>query len=493
MKTYKYLLLAFVCLGLTAVMAPSLRAQNPTGEGASASASDVSHRLDELQKQMENIQAEIAALKKQTGKSTSAAPPAPAPAVATTALGPIAGSLASGTPPALPQELAPAAPATAAPASPAAPASTGPSMATILGPLSVTGFVDGYYSYNFEHPHVAAPSVLPGNPSTQLSGLRGFDAPYSQLSLNAVELILDKPPDGNNSRIGYHVAFGAGNGLNVVGTTEPGGLGFAQYLKEAYGSYLAPVGKGLEIDFGKFVTQHGAEVIESKDNWNYSRSLLFNYAIPFYHFGLRAKYTFSDKYNFTAYLVNGWNNIVDNNTGKTVGLQFVWNPNKKVSYTQNYMVGPEEANNNKNIRQLWDTELTYAPTSKLSFMGNFDYGRGDRFLTYTNPVWWSGAAAYVRYQFNDSYALSTRYEYYDDPYGFTLFVNPTSLVAPVPQHVHEVTETLERKIHGNFITRLEYRRDMASQPTLFKGTTPVRNQDTVAAGLIYTFDLKELK
>ena len=38
-------------------------------------------------------------------------------------------------------------------------------------------------------------------------------------------------------------------------------------------------------DIGKFVTSAGAEVIESKDNWNYSRSLLFAWAIPYYHFG----------------------------------------------------------------------------------------------------------------------------------------------------------------------------------------------------------------
>ncbi|HEV2350251.1 MAG TPA: outer membrane beta-barrel protein, partial [Terriglobia bacterium] len=207
-----------------------------------------------------------------------------------------------------------------------------------------------------------------------------------------------------------------------------------------------------------------------------------------YHFGLRAKYVFNDKYNFTAYLVNGWNNIVDNNTGKTAGFQFGWNPNKKWAFVQNYMVGPEEANNNKNIRQLWDTELTYTATSKLSFMGNFDYGRGDRIPTWANPVWWSGVAAYVKYQFNPDYALATRYEYYDDPSGFT-----TGFTGFTPQHINEVTETFERKIHSNFITRLEYRRDMASQNTLFKGTTPVNYQDTLAVGLIYLFDLKELK
>jgi hypothetical protein len=343
--------------------------------------------------------------------------------------------------------------------------------------------VDGYYGYDFEHPQATAPSVLPGNPSTGLAGLRAFDSPQNQFALNMIELNLDKPPDATNSRIGYHVGLAYGNAVNVVNSTDPGGLGFGQYLKEAYGSYLAPIGKGLQIDFGKFVTQHGAEVIESKDNWNYSRSLLFTYAIPFYHFGLRAKYVFNDKYQVSAYLVNGWNNIVDNNTGKTLGLQFGWNPNKKWSLVQNYMVGPEESNNNSNIRQLWDTELTYSPTSKLSLMVNYDYGRGDRMKAFVNPVWWTGVAGYLKYQFNDKWAYATRYEYYNDRFGFT---------TGTAQHVNEFTETFERKVASSLITRLEYRRDMSNQPSLFKGTTPVDHEDTLSAGLIYTFDLKEL-
>src|SRR5208337_5200496 len=97
-------------------------------------------------------------------------------------------------------------------------------------------------------------------------GTAGLDSPQNQFALDVIELILDKPPDAANSRIGYHIALGYGNAMNVVNSAEPGELAFGQYLKEAYGSYLAPVGKGLQIDFGKFVTPAGAEVIESKDD-----------------------------------------------------------------------------------------------------------------------------------------------------------------------------------------------------------------------------------
>ena len=454
-------------------------AAGPTAAPAAAPSPqdrDLSQRVQDLEKEIDHLQSELAAVKKQLPEpSTPAAAATASPAPEAQAPGTAAQGSAAAAPPvsALAQGGAPAAPAA-------------PTLASLLGPMNITGFVDGYYNYNFDHPHTAGCPIgtAPSGFDTPCSSFRAFDGPSQQLALNMIELILDKAPDASNSRLGYHLAFGFGNAMNVVNATDPGGLGFAQYIKEGYVSYLAPVGKGLQFDFGKFVTPNGAEVIESKDNWNYSRGLLFTYAIPFYHFGLRTKYVFNDKYNVAGYVVNGWNNIIDNNTGKTYGLSFGWNPNKKVSVTQNYMAGPEENNNNKNIRQLIDTVVTYSPTSKLSLMWNYDYGRGDRLPTFVNPVYWTGIAGYVKYTFNEKYALATRYEFLDDHNGFT---------TGTPQDFNEFTETFERKIAGNLITRLEYRHDMSNQPSFVKGSAPVKSQNTALAGIIYTFDVKELK
>jgi hypothetical protein len=359
-------------------------------------------------------------------------------------------------------------------------ASTSPSLASLLGPTSLSGFVDVYYSQNFN------------NPATQTNSLRFFDGATNQFGLNLVELVVDKTPEVSNSRTGYHVALGFGQAMNAVNGSDHAGLSFDQYLKEAYFSYLAPAGKGLQIDVGKFVTPHGAEVIETKDNWNYSRGILFSYAIPYYHLGMRAKYAFSEKYSISGFLVNGWNNVVDNNTGKTYGIGFGWNPNKKFGIVQNYMAGPEENGLNHIVRQLSDTVITYSPTSKLSFMVNGDYGRGDRVVidpatnTFSPPVFWTGVAGYVRYALPGSSAIATRYEYYDDHDGFT-----TGTL--VPTHFHEVTATFERIMAHHIISRFEFRRDMSNQPVFLKGTTPVFDQNTLTAGLVFTFDSREAK
>ncbi|MGB9105528.1 MAG: porin [Terriglobales bacterium] len=419
---------------LTVVAAPmTMKAQTDVPEEKSA---ELMQQFRDLQKEVVSLRAEVAALKQQKS-APAAATETPAPPPQTAAV-----STAS------------------------------PSAAALLGGASFSGFVDTYYGYNFNQP------------KSQTNTLRSFDGPSNQFALNLIELNLDKPPDPTNSRLGYHIGLGFGQAMNVVNSTDPAGLGFAQYLKEAYISYLAPVGKGLQMDIGKFVTPHGAEVIETKDDFNYSRGLLFSYAIPYYHYGLRAKYSFNDKYSVTGFVVNGWNDIYDNNTGKTYGVTFGWNPTKKISIAQGYMFGPEMAGTNAHWRQLSDTVVTYSPTGKLTTMLNFDYGRGDRVTGIPTPVFWTGIAGYVKYAFNDLYAVATRYEYYDDHDGFT---------TGTAQHPNEFTGTFQRIVAHHLITRLEFRRDFSNRPVFTKGTTPVMGQNTMAAGLVYSFDSRETK
>ena len=145
-------------------------------------------------------------------------------------------------------------------------------------------------------------------------------------------------------------------------------------------------------------------MIETKDNWNYSRGLLFTYAIPFYHFGLRAKYAFNDKFALTGYLVNGWNNIVDNNTGKT--LRHESSPGRPTrSGTSRKIIWPG--------RRDCQTQLQLAATvgycgdllrPRASFLdGQLRLRRGDDFdpAAATRVVTWTGVAGYVRYAFNE--------------------------------------------------------------------------------------------
>src|SRR5258708_30930324 len=267
-----------ICAMSLGIISGSVSQVFAQADPAPQSSPDLSGRIDSLEKQLADLKSELAAQK------AAAAPPAPAPAEA---------AVATTTPP-------------------AAPAPTG--LAGLLGPTTLSGFVDVYYGYNSNQP------------AGRTTALRNFDINSGQFGLNMIELIADKATS-TDSRVGYHVALGFGQAMNLVNSTEfaspnvpttpVGGppaseTNFAQYLKEGYIEYLAPAGKGLTVDFGKFVTNAGAEVIETKDNWNYSRGLLFSWAIPYFHYGVRAKYAFNGKVTLTGFLLNGWYNGGEN-------------------------------------------------------------------------------------------------------------------------------------------------------------------------------------
>src|SRR5437867_11314777 len=241
---------------------------------------------------------------------------------------------------------------------------------------TVSGFVDGYYGYNFN------------TPGTRKAGPeRTFDVNHNSLSLNLAELSLEKKPT-SDSRGGFRLDLDFGPTQDIVNATDTSGPHIFRNLGQAYLSYQADVGKGLQIDAGKFVTPLGFEVIKTKNDWNYSRSLLFSLAIPFYHMGVRATYNVNDKLALAGFVVNGWNNAVADIDKKTVIGQVIVKPIPALGLTETYIGGPQLPNT-QDWRHVSDTVATYNVTSKLSLAGNYDYGH-DKESSAT--VRWQGEA-----------------------------------------------------------------------------------------------------
>jgi hypothetical protein len=175
-----------------------------------------------------------------------------------------------------------------------------------LGEINFSGLIDGYYSLNFNHP------------ASQTNQLRNFDVKANQFSLNMAKVTLEHAAEP----VGFRLDLGFGRAFEMVHSAEQAPSVFRN-IEQAYISYKPAGGKGLQIDFGKHVTMAGAEVIETSSNWNYSRSLLFAWAIPYYHFGLRTSMPVGKHFTAGFHLVNGWNNVEDNNSGKTIVQQLL--------------------------------------------------------------------------------------------------------------------------------------------------------------------------
>ena len=365
-------------------------------------------------------------------------------------------------------------PAPADPQAPAAAPADNPVLAFFKN-TELSGFVDTYYSYNFNTPSTPCSTTAGG--VAVFNCLRAFDVSHNAFSLALVELALEKKPT-TDSRGGYRIDLDYGQTANIVAGFEPGGAPSTtiyQNIQQAYVSYLAPAGKGsLQFDFGKFVTPIGNEVIESKDNWNYSRGLLFTFAIPLYHQGLRVAYSPDDKNTITGFLVNGWNNSVENNTGKTVGLQYIGKPTGAFTVVANYMGGPELPADNKDWRNLFDLVASYAVDPKVTVAANYDIGK-------ELDAKWQGIAAYLKYQANAWFAVVPRYEFFNDKDGWAL----------IGQNVQSFTLTTEFKHKDGVVMRIEYRGDFGQNPLFLKNSAElVKSQNTISASWVYAFSSK---
>ncbi len=336
--------------------------------------------------------------------------------------------------------------------------------------LGMSIYLQGGYTYNFR------------NPDSQENDLRLFDHKANSFTLDLAELqfMKDAPIGG----MGYKLKVSAGEtakyihslGLGIEDGQAPADTE-AFDLTEAYIQYNAPLGKGLKFTFGKFATYIGAEVIEARDNPNYSRSFLFNYAIPFTHTGLSMAYPFSEAVSTSLYIVNGWDKAVANNTGKTGGFSFAWTPIEQLAMNFNFMYGPEQKNNDSNNRFLFDWVGTIKPIKNLSLILNTDYGteQKDPNAGGVDSKWY-GAAEIVKYDFSDWFSLALRGEYFDDPNGAR-----TGTV----QALKEITFTTEFRIAKGLILRPEYRHDWSDQNSFNGGKD--KNQDTIALGVMYTW------
>ncbi|MBI1909568.1 MAG: porin [Deltaproteobacteria bacterium] len=338
----------------------------------------------------------------------------------------------------------------------------------------VSGSADVNYNYNFNRP-VTTSSVAPA-----INGYRVFDANANTFNVGLVELAIENSP---TDWVTFRTDLDFGHD---VAAFHAAGLGTTEFfdLQQAYIALKADVGNGLTVKVGKFVTLHGAEVIEAASNNNVSRGLLFNYAIPFTHTGIVASYPFADWISLDLGIVNGWNNVVDNNSGKSAHGMLTIKPFDKFTFTLGGTVGPETAGKNSPIRTLIDAIATYALNPKWTFTLNYNLGR-DGGLGGTNGLAdWQGVAGYVHWKPMDRFGLTLRGEFYKDDVG-TLGV-PTGAVAS--SKLYEGTLTSHLYLTDGLDLRFEFRHDQGDQTSFLTGSGSSKKfQDTVASQLIYSF------
>ncbi|MGH7147174.1 MAG: outer membrane beta-barrel protein [Nitrospiraceae bacterium] len=419
-----------------------------------------------------------------------------------------------------------------------APAADAPSMWKTLG-FQFSGAVEASYTQNFN------------NPSTNVNSLRIFDTQANSFVPQVAQFMVERPAAAGSAtdRIGFRarVNYGAQSRFSRARTNyQPGTDNTELDVHELYGEYIVPVGNGLKIQFGKINTLIGLEVINSWENPNFSRSWTFGLAQAFTETGIRFTYPIASWATAAVGLVNGWDNIEDNNRGKTVTWNLNLTPTEVFGIIFYGSYGAEQSNGNAGggnaaaggcvsagltvggtgcdptaKRTVVGSLITIKPTASDTLIIEPYYGNEANASTISSSqnARWNAILAYYTHDFNDqtqpnALSLRIRGELFEDAGGARTCVggvnfNGGANVCAPPnvgggfgpfgtlfnfatgvgqrQTLWEGTVTLQWKPAPSLITRAEFRYDKSDQNVFQRGPDATNNQQTLGFSVNYLF------
>jgi hypothetical protein len=263
--------------------------------------------------------------------------------------------------------------------------------------VSFGGFVDGYYAYDFGRP-------------------ANFDRPFTtqavrhdefNVNLAWVEVKVSGP------RVRGRLGLQAGTSVQsnyggepAIGTVS--GPSLSRSIQEAVAGYqIIP---NLWVDGGIFLSHIGMENWTSRDNLTYTRSLSFDFT-PAYESGVKLTWQATPKLSALITVVNGWQNISENNHDKAVGARLDYARSSSTTFSYYNFVGNEASSSR--LRIFNGVGFRSGLTSAFTLQGNFDYGSQQQAVTGSDS-WWS-ANLIGKLQVTPVVGISGRAERYQDP------------------------------------------------------------------------------
>ncbi|MBC7658816.1 MAG: porin [Chitinophagaceae bacterium] len=361
-------------------------------------------------------------------------------------------------------------------------------MAQAASEESITGYLDTYYEYNFNHPlprHASVPVTTDPNSATYKgftqggTQLRNFDVQDNQFTLASAEITYKRTIEN----LSLKVDLDTGDNTDMMHSSSSGVDETSKHIGQAIVSYTPSSLKSLTFNFGKMLSHIGWEGAKAKDNWNYSRSLLYAFAGPYWHNGLNLSWTaVQDVFVANFYIYNGWNNRNDTNRGKTLGVQLAYAPGSGLAFVYNGIGGPEQDGNEKNKKIVHDFIATWIANEQLAFSADAIIGSEDKAIVDLanmdkSKAHWSALQMGLKYNLSPAFYLSPRIEAFWDREGYTTGAS---------QSIREATLTTSWKVVPQFEIRMEARQDMSTHKAFIKDGALRDEQATLSLSTLVT-------
>jgi putative OmpL-like beta-barrel porin-2 len=345
---------------------------------------------------------------------------------------------------------------------------------TTLAGFKLTGFAEGSYSYSG---HSVGGTTIVG---------RLYDRQQNTFTLNALALVLDKPFDPAKFSAGFHTEVLVGQDATVIQSNGFFNSTIPADVPHLYITLNVPTasGNGLQFKVGRIPTLLGLEVIETYANPNWSEGNQFIYVENFTATGLSIETKFNDHVDAQFRVINGWDQVADANTHKSLMGRVGIYPDAVTSLGIVGFWGPEEPNDNTANRYGVEG-LLWRKLGKAALWVQGDYGREQANAVLPDPTqdakWWA-LGAWVTNDFSSTLGLALRADYVNDQNG----ARTSGLFGFSPntgQKFGSGTATLNIRSWPNAVVRPELRYDRSTLAT-FNGK---KDQVTVALGVAYLY------
>lgn len=242
--------------------------------------------------------------------------------------------------------------------------------------------------------------------------------------------------------VGFRLDLSFGPTAHLFNLAEPTRDDIWAHIQQAYVGVNLNKSGTTYVEFGKWLSTVGAEVLEPKDNWLFTRGVEYNIVQPFFHLGGRVYHYTNDTDYIMAGIHRGWNAVSSPNHAPGFVIAGSKKMSDKLTLTGNYYGGDEFGPTGLSYRNFFDVVAAYTPNDRWAFTGNLDFAEQDGNTTLA----FSGQA---KYTLDSKSFLAARGELvFDD--------------GIIGSDLYTITLGYTRQFNKYFQTKAEFRYDFAS-------------------------------
>jgi hypothetical protein len=255
------------------------------------------------------------------------------------------------------------------------------------------------------------------------------------------------------------------------------GEAFDAQVEQAYMEYTC--NRGTTFTLGRFNAPIGFELLDPNEMYQYSHSLIFTYGLPTNLTGAMARRDLGCGFDLRAYAANGWELNAETNKVLTFG--------GRAGFTRDFsgagvsvITGQEiDASDVEFNRTVYDIDLSCKPEG---WVFGADINSGKVTAGGADKSWFAFLVMAHR-EFNSWSGLTVRYDYFDDPDGYTF-----GLVGVEPQSRQAIAIAPTFVLDEGFGALVELRFDLSDQDAFTNSDgDPTGTATTVAMEMTYSW------